>query len=355
MRRRTAHFAHALLVLAATVLLPSAAQARTAKMARVSASQSATANSPVPAAQPAAAAPDHMPQLMAEAKSRVLCERAPDRIFVEHDLGTECIFFYATPGTPQHQATVLYFEGDVPAADVARPEYTRSYLADMRTVFQRLAAQSGVRIVFVARPGVFGSSGNHANRRSVAEMLAMNAAVDALKVRLALTDIVLAGQSGGSTIAAAMLTLGRRDVTCAVLGSGLLSVVEIEHAHRVKAGLPTVRPALLHVYLFDPTDRLEWIPAEKQRRVFVLGDPADGRTPFSQQKRFAESLRALDHHAIELEVQGQGDFSHSVAHLTLPAAAQCARGASDVAIQQQVAAARGSGKPSTQTSQLQRR
>ncbi len=355
MRRCTVHFAHTLLIMAATVLLQSAAHARTTKAPRVAASQAASASSQMPVAQPAAPAQEHTPQLVAEAKSRAMCEQNPDRIFVEHDLGTECIFYFATPGIPQHQTAVLYFEGDVPASELARPGYTQSYLADMRMVFQRLAAQSGVRIVFMARPGVFGSSGNHANRRSLAEMLAMNAAVDSLKARLALTDIVLAGQSGGSTIAAAMLTLGRRDVTCAVLGSGLLSVVEIEHAHRVKAGLPLVRPALLHLYLFDPTDRLEWIPAERQRRVFVLGDPADGRTPYTQQKRFAENLRALGHHAVEVEVQGLGDFSHSVAHYTLPAAAQCARGASDVAIQQQVAATRGAGKPPTQTSQLQRR
>ena len=45
-------------------------------------------------------------------------------------------------------------------------------------------------------------------------------------------------QSGGSTISAAMLTLGRRDVSCAVLGSGLLSVVDIEYAHRVRERLP---------------------------------------------------------------------------------------------------------------------
>ncbi len=315
---------------------------------------------PTPTAAPApkvAAAPqvptEHTNQFAAEGKSKQLCERVSDRVFVQHDLGSECIFYYATPGTPQHRPAVLYFEGDVPTTELAKPNFTQSYLNDMRGVFSRLATQSGVRFVFIARPGVFGSSGNHGSRRSIGEMLAMNAAVDAIKARLGLTDIVLAGQSGGSTVSAALLTLGRRDVTCAVLGSGLLSVVEIEHAHRVRERLPEVKPALLHVYLFDPTDRLTWIAHQQNRRVFVLGDPTDTRTPFPQQKSFAERVRGLGHHAVSIEVSGQGELMHGVAHHTLPAAAQCARGASDVAIQTQVAPANRTATR-TQTSQLAR-
>lgn len=337
--------ASTLLALAALAL---SAVPATADAKRAGATQSANAPATAVAQPPRGSLPhEHAPQLAAEGKSRQLCERQPDRVFVEHDLGTECIFFHVSQGEVRHRATVLYFEGDVPASDLARPGYALGYLADMRGAFQRLAAQSGVRFVFIARPGVFGSSGNHASRRSIAEMLAMNAAVDAIKARLGLTDIVLAGQSGGSTIAAALLTLGRRDVSCAVLGSGLLSVVEIEHAHRVRAGLPLVQPALLHVYLFDPTDRLDWIEQQKGRRVFVLGDPSDARTPFQQQKGFAERLTGLGHHAQAIEVAGQGEFGHSVAHHTLPAAAQCARGASDVAIREQV---RNASR--TQTSEL---
>lgn len=324
-----------------------------AQAPRTPVAQSASAPAAVaPTAARQALTQEHTQQLAAESKSRHLCESRPDRVFVEHDLGSECIYYYATPATPLHRPAVFYFEGDVPTADIARPGYTQSYLSEMRTVFQRLASQSGVRLVFVARPGVFGSSGNHATRRSIGEMLAMNAAVDLIKARLGLTEIVLAGQSGGSTIGAAMLTLGRRDVTCAVLGSGLLSVVEIEHAHRVQAGLPLVRPELLHVYLFDPTDRLSWIEPQQARRVFVLGDPADTRTPFDQQKGFASRMRTLGHHAVAIEVSGQGELAHSVAHHTLPAAAQCARGASDIAIERQVATKRSGDR--TQTSQLAR-
>ena len=260
--------------------------------------------------------------------------------------GSECIAYYATSGTSDARPAVLYFEGDVPPADLLKPNFTQNYLAEMKQAFQRLANQTGVRFVFVARPGLFGSSGNHAGRRSMSEILTMNAAVDAIKARLGLTEVVLAGQSGGSTIGAALMTLGRRDIACAILGSGLLSVVEIEHAHRVRERLPDVAPAILHVLLFDPTDRLDWIERSARRRVFVLGDPTDVRTPYPQQRRFAERVRGLGHHAVSIEVTAQGDLMHGVAHHTLPAAALCARGADDAAIQRTVGPA---PKPAART------
>ena len=165
----------------------------------------------------------------------------------------------------------------------------------------------------------------------------MDGAVDALKARLGIQRVVLAGQSGGSTISAALLTLGRRDVACAVLGSGLLSVVEIEYAHRVRERLPEIQPALMSVHLFDPTDRLDWIERVQARRIFVLGDPTDVRTPFPQQRGFADRLRGLGHHAVSIEVKALGDLMHGVAHHTLPAAALCARGADDASIRRTVA------------------
>ena len=321
-----------LLALAALAASSVAAQAQQPRPQRPTGSAAAPA-----ASLPTRTAIEHTTQLATEGASQQLCESVAGRVFVRHDLGTACIAYYATSGQAQFRPAVVYFEGDVPAGELLKPNFTRDYLANMRSVFQNLASRSSVRFVFIARPGLFGSSGNHAARRSAAEMLSMNAALDAVKARLRLTDIVLAGQSGGSTVAAALLTLGRRDVTCAILGSGLLSVVEIEHAHRVREHLPTIRPALLQVLLFDPTDRLDWIERLAERRIFVLGDPTDTRTPFPQQRRFAEQVRALGHHATAIEVTGQGELMHGVAHHTLPAAAQCARGADDAAIRQTVA------------------
>jgi len=89
-------------------------------------------------------------------------------------------------------------------------------------MMQIWADQFKVRYVFVSRVGMQGSSGNHAERRFPKETIVMNAVTDALKIRLGLDKLALAGHSGGSTIAASLLTMGRNDVTCAVLGSAPL-------------------------------------------------------------------------------------------------------------------------------------
>lgn len=288
---------------------------------------------PAPPVQAPTRQSEYPTVLAAEAKSRQLCEAAQNRIFVQHDLGSECIAFYATGGRVRAGSAVLFFDGDVAPDEIAK---STQYLAELRPSLQRLTDQTGMRIVFVARPGVFGSSGNHGHRRSSGEMVTMNAAVDALKARLGLSEIVLAGQSGGSTISAALLTLGRRDVTCAVLGSGSLSVVDLEEAHRSRERLPGIRRDLMHLIFFDPSDRLDWIERDDSRRIFVLGDPKDVRTPFPQQRAFADRLRNLGHRAIALEVTGLGEQMHGVTHHALRAAAHCARGDSEAAIRREV-------------------
>ena len=320
-----------------------------AGLASLALAANAHAQRPAPAQAATGAAPlAYTFQLPAESRSQALCEAEPDRIFVRHAQGSECIAYYATnpmpiagrarspagaaSAAPEARPAIFYFEGDVPAADLARPGFTSSYLAQMRLVFHRLAAGTGVRFVFIARPGVFGSSGSHAFRRSPGEVLAMNAAVDGLKARLGISSIVLAGQSGGSTVAASLLTLGRQDVACAVLGSGLLSVVEVEYAHRARERLPEIKPALLQAVLYDPSQRLDAVPPAGERRIFVLGDPTDARTPFGQQRAFADRLSARGHHALAIEVSGSGEFMHSVSHHTLPAAAHCALGVDDAAM-----------------------
>ena len=160
----------------------------------------------------------------------------------------------------------------------------------------------------------------------------MNGAIDAIKTRLGAGEIVLAGQSGGSTISTSLLTLGRRDVTCAIVGSGVFGLVDLEIAHRTRNGLTQAPAALLRRSLYDPADRLAQIPRQDGRRIFVLGDQTDVTTPFAQQRTFAERIRALGHHASVIDVMARGSNMHGTAHLTLPTAAHCARGTDEATI-----------------------
>jgi len=263
--------------------------------------------------------------MVKEATSRVDCETDNARVFVKHRLGTECIAYFVTAGNERQPRAVIFLDGDIPLdkmADEAR------ILAKQRQALQRVADRSGVRLIAISRPGVLGSSGDHGKRRQPAEALSVNAALDILKVRLSLDQLVLAGQSGGSTIVASLLTLGRVDISCAILGSGNFEVVD-QYVARAEIAGRNVQKEAVEKAFYDPSRHIAGVKANGLRRLFVLGDPSDVRTPFPQQKRFAEALKARGHHVELISVDATGPDSHWTAHLTLPAAAMCARGLPD--------------------------
>ena len=284
--------------------------------------------------RPAVERLQHLQQGPREAASRNLCEAEPDRVFVAHAEGSECIAYVATAaGRPSLATpTVFFFDGDVPVASARRPDFSAIHIGRMRATLEALAQGLRVRFVYVARPGVFGSSGDHGQRRRLKEMLSMNAAVDAIKARLGIDTIVLAGQSGGATVAAALLTLGRRDVVCAVLGSGGLLVTEDILHFRATSGEAPTAPALIKRTYFDPGDRIAGIARYSGRRIFIVGDPRDSVVPFQHQRMFAERLKAFGHAVVIVEIAAHGVNRHGVSHVTLPTAGRCALGADDAGI-----------------------
>ena len=180
----------------------------------------------------------------------------------------------------------------------------------------------------IARVGLNGSSGNHGERRKPRETHIINTAIDILKQKLQLTRIALAGQSGGSTISASLLSFGRKDVACAALGSGAYELVELQHKILAAAGQP-VSKTVLYKSIYDPASHVSEIPADKKRRVFVIGDQTDTRTPYDQQKRYVESLNAAGHHGVLIPIEATGDLDHSAAAYSLPTAGGCLKGTSD--------------------------
>ena len=84
--------------------------------------------------------------------------------------------------------------------------------------FSSRSKQLAVPYVFFASPGMYGSSGDHMQRRRPAESRLISAGLDALKQRLGINEFVLVGQCGGGHVTASLITL-RADVVCAVVAS----------------------------------------------------------------------------------------------------------------------------------------
>ncbi len=178
----------------------------------------------------------------------------------------------------------------------------------------------------------------------------MNAAVDAIKARLGLKQIVVAGQSRGSQVAAVLLSMGRTDISCAVLGSGSLFTVENERRYLISKGERVTESRLnsLRLKYYDPSDYVSGLPKDAARRIFILGDRADTITPWDQQEAYGQRLRQHGHHAAIIEIKARGREMHGATHMVLPAAAMCAKGSTDQQIEW-IVAAPGKSQPTART------
>jgi hypothetical protein len=246
----------------------------------------------------------------------------------------DCIAFYASGGLHDAKQAVLYFEGDIPPGYRRNEAKLKQHLSSLRRSFDMLAAAFHVPYAFVARPGTFGSTGDHSDRRKDREYLVMRAAVDAIRVRFGLENVSLTGQSGGATIVGALLALGITHVKCAVPASGGYDLGAMLDWHAKRQGIVGTHrqhPAVLSDS-FNVMDRLAGVRRDAERRVFVLGDPRDQVTPFDQQKRFAAALKSAGHHVELLERTARGPEYHGLSMTALKLAGLCATGAGDAEI-----------------------
>lgn len=262
------------------------------------------------------------------------CAAQPDAVWVEHRYGSECIHYFPSDGLVEGAApasvkvAVLYFHGDHLAGSKPLGDYDKITPNRLIRNMQGYYKQFHVPYILIGRPGVYGSSGNHAQRRRIKESWSLNAAVDAIKLRYGIDKVVLAGQSGGAYTTASLLTLGRTDVPCAVPSSGVYAVAELAEIKRAKSG-ERPKPGCDVTNYCDPydlIDHVDGIVADPQRMIYMVSNPHDRNTVFSQQKKFADKVAAAGHRIEIIEAEGRGPEGHSLSHISYPLAGACAAG-----------------------------
>ncbi|WP_051994697.1 alpha/beta hydrolase family protein [Herbaspirillum sp. CF444] len=263
------------------------------------------------------------------------CERQEHAVWVEHRLGTECIRYYPSGGLEENatgsgkaKVAVFYFHGDHLAGYDPLGNYgkiTPQRLLDNMAGYYR---KFKVPYILIGRPGVYGSSGKHTQRRRLKESYTLNAAVDAIKARYGLEKLVLAGQSGGAYTTAALLTLGRTDVMCAAASSGVYAVNELAEIKRAKNNLRSKPGCDVTNYCdaYEVIDHVDGVAPDPQRVFYLIGNPNDRNTVFYLQKRFADKLAAAGHRVEIIEAKGLGPDGHSLSHVSYPVAGMCAAG-----------------------------
>ncbi|WP_082548621.1 alpha/beta hydrolase family protein [Variovorax sp. Root473] len=222
--------------------------------------------------------------------------------------GAACLRYFGATDLRSAPTLIVYMRGDrdqsltVPWAKI---ENNTRQAQDARAAL--LSRRAGVPVVILARPGTYGSSGDHRQRRRMAEEFApIDAGLDVLKRRYGVKHFVLWGHSGGATAAAAMLTLGRTDIRCAVMTSSTFAYLERWRMRRGedREGPSTPKEIRLAAAMYDPLTHVKDIVPDSKRTVYLLGDPRDTVTPFEFQARFADALQRAGHNVVLREESG---------------------------------------------------
>ncbi len=196
--------------------------------------------------------------------------------------------------------------GDVNTDDLART-------ADG---FSKLAKTTAI---YLARIGVDGTSGNHVFRKTLLELHLMNAALDALKQHYGFEGFHLAGQSGGSTLVSG-LAATRRDIACAVSGSGRLG-----KSYDVSSNDPART-------LVNPLGFIPSIAQNRSVRFFMVTDSAERSVPAKEQTPFAEKMHRAGRDIPQYFVAATDDYRHGVVGYTQLVTGGCVLGKSDTDI-----------------------
>lgn len=246
------------------------------------------------------------------------------------DDGT-CIRYMYAGLEPANPVAHVYLHGDViqqsesgwarawPGYETVTPERLDGFA-------RREFDTYGVPYIRLSRPGTFGSSGFHRERRREKEALIVDAALNLIKERHRIARLALVGQSGGGHVVARLLTL-RDDVQCAVISSGVVAVRQRAGLHGWATDITGYRDYV------DPVDEVDAIIVDPDRRIFILGDPRDKNTPFVTQTAYFEAVEAAGHDVTLLKAEGGGEAHHSLALTGFKVMRWCLDGLSGSAIQ----------------------
>ncbi len=255
------------------------------------------------------------------------CAAVPGGLWVEVNGKGDCLRWYAHGlGDGDNPEVLVYFSGDALLKTKAgvrfvSPGYERRSPDAIQRDMTRWSEQAGKPAIFLARPGMYGSSGDHNQRRELREVMLMERALDAIKRRHRISTFILAGQSGGGHIAASLLNR-RRDVSAVALSSALLSVREVtEHWDKRR----TVQSGNIQA-LHDPIDHLNGIRTDPKPLIFVLSDREDRIVPYASQLTYVRLLQAAGFEPQHVLLSAADKSRHALARHGRRAAALIARG-----------------------------
>lgn len=249
------------------------------------------------------------------------CQVSPHAVWADAGAaGAECLRVWSAGFGPLPvKRALIFFHGDVYVGNgKTAKSYLNSSVEEQAQFAQNWAKRLGVPYLFLGRPGTHGSSGDHMQRRRKAESLLISAAMDSLKQTYGIEEWVVAGQSGGGHVTAALLT-ERSDIVCAVPTSAPSSPRirwEMMGRSRDKTG---------YTDSYEPSLWLVKSKTHPALRVFVLGNPEDRNVFWPSQTVLADALKAASIPVEIIEASGSGPDGHGLSNASRVVAAWCAQ------------------------------
>ena len=269
------------------------------------------------------------------------CAATPQTLWLNVDKQDFCVRYYLSTAGGEGTRPVVFLQGDHfgtvdtktwqwipmskdknagvtydPNNSAQHGDVNTDDLARTADAFSKLAKTTAI---YLARIGIDGTSGNHVFRKTLLELHLMNAALDAIKQRYGFEGFHLAGQSGGSTLVTA-LAATRRDVACAVSGSGRLGK---------SYDISSKDPART---LVNPLGFIPSIAQNRSVRFSMVTDSADRSVPAKQQTPFAEKMHQTGRDIPQYFVAATDDYHHGVVGYTQLVTGGCVLGKSDADI-----------------------
>jgi len=246
-----------------------------------------------------------------------MCQFKDTSIWVGGSDNGECIRYFQAGLKDKNHIVHIWFHGDElntywkgPAGvgikdHVEVISYKNSAPDKLQQYANREYTTFGIPYIRFSRPGVYGSSGDHNQRRRPREVEIVNEALDALKKKYNIESFILSGQSGGGHLVASLLAF-RKDISCAVITSGIVAITE---RVKLKGWYADVTG---YTDYYDPLNHINEITPSSNRSIFIVGDPRDTNVPFSTQEIYYKELKKARHQAVLIQAKAQGEQHHSL-------------------------------------------
>ncbi|MCY1740493.1 alpha/beta hydrolase family protein [Ensifer sp. SL37] len=268
--------------------------------------------------------------------SREHCADTNNCLWLEVGGRGDCIRYYQH-GLKEtgNRSVLVYFGGDVlmrtsKGVRYIASSYSSSSPAKLTSDMVEWSSQANIPAVYIARPGIYGSSGDHNKRRDYREISLMSRALDSIKERYRITSFILTGHSAGGQIVAALLN-ERSDISAAVISSGLVSVKQVSSFWEHKRQIPG--KILYNAKSFyDPVEGVDQIRKDHPPEIYVISDPEDRVVPFYSQLYYVRRLRRSGLHPEHIYAQAPLPSRHVLAPNAKLAAALLAQGKTAIEI-----------------------